>query len=250
MTPQLTIPKSGDPFYNKYGYGGYNPCILGNKNKRVPGLNVLPNCTAYATGRFNFIGNFVKNGKLIYLGDTDACNYVSLARRQGLEISMEPALGGVMVWAGGTGGHGHVAPVEIIKDEDTILTSESEYYGKAWTLYTRRRGDGNWRDGCYWMGKSYKYIGCIVNPAIGREMTREETKRLIKDMFPELFTANMADYNKSIQNKPADSYAQDALKWAKERGIMVGDATGNQMPQSPLKREDFAVILHALEQGD
>ena len=45
--------------------------------------------------------------------------------------------------------------------------------------------------------------------------------------------------------KIADNYAEPALKWAKETGIMIGDTTGNQMPQSYVKREDLACVLYS-----
>ena len=65
FSPQLVIPAAGDPYYNTIKTGGYNPCILGNPQRREKNLNVLPNCVGYATGRFNAIGNY---GSCKYLG--------------------------------------------------------------------------------------------------------------------------------------------------------------------------------------
>lgn len=81
-------------------------------------------------------------------------------------------------------------------------------------------------------------------------MTEKETIKLIEKMFPTLFRRCMTEYEKYLRTKPADSYAEDALKWAKEKGIMVGDKTGNQMPQSPVKREDLVTVLYAQEKVD
>lgn len=244
FTPQLVMPESGDPYYNRKSTGGYNPCIFGNPQRRVSGLNVLPNCVGYSVGRYNALGNY---GYCKYLGSTNACNFVDLAKRQGLKVTQKPTLGGVMVWNGGARGEGHVANVELILG-DKVVTSESEYYGKPFTIYTR--SGKNWSDGCYWMGASYAYLGCIKNPAVEDDMTKVETMELVKEMFPVLFAKEIEKYFDDLKKLPADEYAKDALKWAKDEGIMIGDKTGNQMPQSPVKREDLAVVLYAREKAD
>lgn len=240
MTPQLTIPQSGDPYYNRISTGGYNPCIYGNPQRRVTGLNVLPNCVGYSVGRFNSLGNY---GYCKYLGNTNAANFVDLAKKQGLLITETPTLGGVMVWNGGKGNLGHVACVELLMGS-RIITSESEYYGKPFTIYTRSGKD--WRDGCYWMGSSYHYIGCIKNPAVENDMDEKEIRKLIREEFHGLFLEEMEAYLEERQNLPANAYAEPALKWAKENGIIVGNEKGNQMPKSWTERQDLAVILYAL----
>lgn len=241
FTPQLVMPSSGDPYYNTKRTGGFNPCILGNPQRRVKYLNVLPNCVGYATGRFNAIGAY---NACKYLGNTNAARYIELAKKQGLKISQEPTLGGCMVWKGGHTNEGHVAIVELMRD-GKIVTSESEYYGKAFTIYTR--SGSNWSDGCYWMGSSYPYLGCIVNPAVIEEddMTKAETEQLIRDMFPGLMASYLAD----LAEKPADAWAETAIEYCKRTGMMVGDANGNFRPQSPVKREELASILKGLMTG-
>lgn len=237
FTPQLVIPKAGDPYYNTIKSGGFNPCILGNNDRgqRVKGLNVLPNCVSYATGRF---AQIIGAPECHYLGNTNACNYIDLAKRQGLQISEAPTLGGVMVWRGGTGGYGHVAAVEGILDNGRrVVTSESEYYGKAFTLYTRSGAE--WRSGCYWMGRSYIYLGCIVNPAVKDEedeMTKEERY------------AEWLEFEKRHQAELAKQPATNAeterrIQRVKDAGLMGGDPDGNFRPQSALKREEFAITL-------
>lgn len=243
FTPQLVIPAAGDPYYNTIKTGGYNPCILGNPQRREKNLNVLPNCVGYATGRFNEI---IGSGNCKYLGNTNAANFVDLARRQGLLIRQTPTPGGCMVWNGGKTGEGHVAIVELMMGS-RIVTSESEYYGKPFTIYTRSGKD--WRDGCYWMGSSYHYIGCIKNPAVEDDMDEKEIRKLIREMFHGLFLEEMAAYLEERRNLPADEYAKPALEWAKEQGIMVGDENGNQMPQAWTKRQDLAVIMYAQEKN-
>ena len=238
FTPQLVIPRDGDPYYNTKSSGGYNPCIKGNPKSRKPQLNVLPNCVGYATGRFNSIGGWTD---CRYLGNTNAANFITLARKQGLMISQRPTIGGCMVWHGGNTGEGHVAIVEMDLG-NRVVTSESEYYGKAFTIYQRFGTD--WRSGCYWMGSSYTYLGCIKNPAVkeDKDMTKAETEKLIRDMFPDLMAAYLAD----LAKQPADAWALPAIEYCQQTGLMVGDPDGNFRPQSPIKREEMASILKGL----
>lgn len=235
FTPQLVIPKAGDPYYNTIKSGGFNPCILGNNDhgQRVKGLNVLPNCVSYATGRFAAI---IGAPECKYLGNTNACNFVALARKQGLQIATRPVVGGCMVWYGGTGGYGHVAIVELDLG-NRFLTSESEYYGKPFVTYQRFGED--WRGGCYWMGRSYKFLGCIVNPALQEKDEDDMTK---EERYAEWLEFN-ARHEKELAQKPADEWAAPAIERVKKSGLMVGDPDGNFRPQSKIKREEVALIL-------
>lgn len=175
FTPRLSLPNKGNPYYNTKKYsGGYSPCVRGNHT--LAGLDVLSNCVGWCTGRFNEIGGY---GECKYLGDAMAYYMITLARHQGLKISKEPTLGGVMCWSGGPGGYGHVASVEKILKSGMVVTSESEWYQRPFVSFIRSKGDGNWRGGCYWMDKSYKYLGCIVNPAVHEE---EEDDEVVTDL--------------------------------------------------------------------
>lgn len=239
FTPQLVIPAAGDPYYNTIKTGGYNPCILGNPQRREKNLNVLPNCVGYATGRFNQIYHEILGGHgCQYLGNTNAANFVDLARRQGLLISQKPTPGGCMVWKGGKTGEGHVATVELMMGS-RIITSESEYYGKAFTIY--QRFGPNWSDGCYWMGSSYKYLGCIVNPAV---KDKEDPKVTYEE-----FCAFMERWLADLAKKPADAWAQSAIDYCQKTGMMVGDPDGNFRPQAYMRREEMAATLKGLMTG-
>ena len=162
--PRFTIPEKGNPYYNTPAAGGYAVgAILGNPQQ--VGLNVLSNCVPYAAGRFNEI---IGKGKWVYLTyPPNAEDFIDAARAQGLEISQTPSLGAIIVWAKGSthnsyNGAGHVAVVEQINPDGTIVTSESGY-GCATPFWTsRRRNDGNWGGGA-----AYRFIGFIKNPAVG-----------------------------------------------------------------------------------
>lgn len=231
----LQKPEPGNPYFNKRPKG-YSPCILGNNShgQRDKGLNVLPNCVGAGIGLFNMAaGNPACNLVYIQGGNNNAKNLIANAKKQGLVVTREPALYGLMVWTHPVKA-GHCAFVAEIKSKTQVVTSESEWNGAAWQNYTRIRGNGNWRSGCKWMGAEYGYLGCINQPEKEDEVTQDD--------FNKMMAVWMAEQKKL----PADSYAAGALAWAKETGIMAGDASGNQMPQALIKREDVAVMLQRL----
>lgn len=162
FVPRLTIPERGNPYYNTIASGGYNPCIVGNPAQE--GLNVYNNCVGHAVGRFNEIGGY---GRCKYLGSTNAENFINqFANAQGLKVSQTPSLGACLVFAKGQVGNsadgaGHVAIVEKINADGSIVTSESGYKSSRSFWTTTRRNDGNWGG-----GQNYKFLGFIENPAV------------------------------------------------------------------------------------
>ena len=156
---RLTRPAAGNKYYIRKVSGGWSPCIQGYPTDKE--LDVLANCVGYAVGRFNEIGEY---GACRFLGSTNAEDFAALARSQGLTVQQCPTLGGCMVWARGSTGNGsdgagHVAIVEQIYSDGSILTSESGYGYKA--FYVTRRSGVNWGENA-----DYSYLGCIVNPAV------------------------------------------------------------------------------------
>lgn len=147
-------------YYIQKSKGGYNPCIKGN-DKYMPPLcsgSVLPNCVGYATGRYNQRLNI---GSCKYLGNADAKNFLSFAKKQGLKTGSKPEVGACMVWS--SSGAGHVAIVEKVKSSTEVVTSESGWSYK--TAYytaakTRKKGSGGWGQ-----SSSYKFLGFIYPPA-------------------------------------------------------------------------------------
>ena len=154
MIPQTTLPNSGNPFYNTTDVGGYSWCIKGKPT--VDGLNVLCNCVGWACGRFNEIIGSMDYPQL----NCNAENFIDRALSIGLTYQSEPCLGGIMVWYGKGSLAGHVAVVEQINDDGSVLTSESGYNHFDFRNYTRYKGDGNWG-----LNSNFEYLGCIINPA-------------------------------------------------------------------------------------
>lgn len=236
MKPRITKPEKGNKYYINTADGGYNKA-KGNPKRRNKDLTSLPNCVAIY-GWFNEVGG---NGMQYLKSPWYPYTVISAAKKEGLKVTKAPTLGGIMVWTGGSTGEGHVAGVaEIITKNKKILTAESEYYGKDWANFWRTIGDGNWRDGCAWMGKSYIYQGCIKNPYIKEEedMTRAETEALIRKLVPEI----LEEIKKETEQKPADDWAREAIAMAIAKDIMVGYPDGFHA-QSSIRREEVAQIV-------
>lgn len=187
--PRLTAPiidgtDASADFWVHTSKGGSSPfeernTVEGYKNVG----STLPNCTAYAWGRFyEIIGERPKlsQANAEYWYDTIADGY---------KRGETPALGAVMCWQNGDmggDGAGHVAIVEQINIDGSIVTSESGYSSSnAWWLTNRKKGaDNNWG-----MSSPYKFQGFIYCPqttaAVKEDLcTRNSYNILIEEMKP------------------------------------------------------------------
>lgn len=165
--PRFTIPEKGNPYYNTKKNGGYSEAIEGKPCEA--GLTVLRNCVGYAYGRFNEI---VGAGKMVYLAPVNAEKFIQYMnhKTKGVKSGMTPRLGACMVWQAGktlngSDGAGHVAIVEQINADGSVITSESGYNAKK-AFWTQRRDNSNGRWG---EGKNFKFLGFIYNPAVTDE---------------------------------------------------------------------------------
>lgn len=159
--PRMTKPESGNPYYNKIENGGYSGAILGSPTDK--GCNVLANCVGYAAGRFNEI---IGQPKFVYFQyPPNAEDFYDTAVAAGLKVGSTPQLGAIIVWAKGktwtsADGAGHVAVVEEIKSDGSIITSESGYgcASPFWTSH-RYKENGNWGQ-----STAYRFLGFIYQP--------------------------------------------------------------------------------------
>lgn len=195
FTPRLTRPTAGNKYYITKSAGGYSNAIVGSPKDSA--CNVLANCVGYAYGRFNEIGGY---GCCKYLTPTNAENFIETARAQGLTISQSPSLGACMVWRGGatlngSDGAGHVASVEKINADGSIVTSESGWgcTPAFWTKTRKKGSDGNWG-----ASSGYTFRGFIVNPAVsGAKTTTTYTKGTTNEQTVYNFLAQVMGLNKA-----------------------------------------------------
>lgn len=162
--PRFTKPEAGNPYYNTPDAGGYAVGII-KGSPLDAGCNVLANCVGYAAARFNEI---IGAGEFKYFKYApNAEDFYDFGIAQGLKVGSEPKLGAIICWAKGKthtsgDGAGHVAVVEQINEDGSIITSESGYgcASPFWTT-TRKKGSGNWG-----AGSEYRFLGFIYNPAV------------------------------------------------------------------------------------
>ena len=144
------MPAPAPDIYSNYyimrSYGGWSPCVEGNNahGLRPFSGSVLPNCSGFATGRFN---ERLGLGACTWLGSYNGAEFVDVARRQGLGTGWDPVEGGIIAW-GDPGSKGHVAVVEQVIDNDNIVTMESGWnytVGPIVRTVNRTRGaNGRW----------------------------------------------------------------------------------------------------------
>lgn len=162
FTSRMTIPDKGNPYYNTKKSGGYSSAIKGKPTE--DGLDVLRNCVGYANGRFAEIQGL---NKIKYQLVCNAEKFLDKAKAMGLETGHTPKLGSIMVWQKGEtktaeDGAGHVAIVEEIKANGSVITSESGWNAKkAFWTQTRTNNNGRWGQ-----NSKYTFLGFIYNPGV------------------------------------------------------------------------------------
>lgn len=167
MKIRKECPKN-NKYYIRKVTGGLNSAVAGYPTQKY--ADVLDNCVGFANGRFNESIND-PDLKGVYKAFKyqlvcDAEDFIESAKKQGLKISPTPIEGGIMVWQKGStlspsDGAGHVAFVERVYDDGSIMTSESGW--ASWAFKTVRRENSNGRWG---QNNLYKFRGCIINPSI------------------------------------------------------------------------------------
>ena len=147
---RLTPPSTTDKNWIHTSKGGKNSCIL------ITGNSVLPNCVGYAWGRFmEILGS---TPKLSRANAEDWYGYTS----DGYKRGQTPKLGAVICWRKGkTGtesdGAGHVAIVEKINSDGSIVISQSGYNsGRFWTSTVNKD----------YTLLGYTFQGFIYNPGV------------------------------------------------------------------------------------
>lgn len=169
---RLKAPLSTNKNYIHVTKGGKNKCIL------IEGKSVLPNCVGYAWGRFMEV-----LGRQPKLSLANAENWY-VNRKDGYERGKTPRLGAVMCWRKGrvgdpSDGAGHVAIVEKIYDDGSILISESGY--RKFRFRTSVIPPTYELDG-------YKFQGFIYNPKVPYvkptiKSTEEVAREVVRGMW-------------------------------------------------------------------
>jgi surface antigen len=139
-------------YWTNISAGGENPFSIQDDASG----STLPSCEAYAWGRFSEI-----LGESHKLSTGSAKTWYSAD--DGYKRGDTPIIGAIACWT--SSATGFVAVVEQVKEDGSIITSESNWDDKiesdTWQLANRTKGDGNWG-----MPSSYTFQGFIYCPTI------------------------------------------------------------------------------------
>lgn len=164
--PRLTAPSTTDKNWIHTSAGGKNSCI------KISGNSVLPNCVGYAYGRFmEILGSTPK------LSRGNAENWWGNTS-DGYKRGQTPKLGAVACWRKGkagvsSDGAGHVAIVEQINSDGSIVISQSGYNSKRFWTSAIKKG---------YALSGYTFQGFIYNPAVGTSYNVGSTYTLQANM--------------------------------------------------------------------
>lgn len=120
----------------------------------------MPNCTCYAWGRFWEIGDPLSNksNKPVNLPTGSGGQWWEMAIEKGYyKTGQSPQLGAVACFLDNSGGDGHVAIVEEIKENGDIVTSNSAWQSTFfWLMDLQKSNNYNF--------SGYTFQGFIYNP--------------------------------------------------------------------------------------
>jgi surface antigen len=149
FTARTEAPTAANKYWIHTSCGGRNACI------KITGSSCIPNCVGYAWGRFYEI-----SGEKPKLSRGNAEMWYGY--NDGYERGQTPREGAVICWrkgkVGASDGAGHVAIVEKVYDDGSILISESGYNSFRFRTQRLRKP--------YAIGGTYVFQGFIYNPAV------------------------------------------------------------------------------------
>lgn len=189
---RTTAPSATNRYWIHTSNKGLNECI--EINKRTG--SVLPNCVGYAWGRFYEI-----SGSRPKLSRSNAENWYG-NKSDGYKRGKTPKLGAVICWSKGkvgvgSDGAGHVAVVEKIYDDGSIMTSNSGYGSTR--FYMKKIPKGYALSG-------YKFQGFIYNPAVKDSAVTKSEKPAAKSL--KVGGTYTLQTNLKVRSGAGTSYAQ------------------------------------------
>lgn len=157
-TPRTTAPSTTDKNWIHANYGGYNYCI------HIKNGSCLPNCVGYAWGRWRELLGAFHN-----LSRANAENWWGNTG-DGYKRGQTPKVGAVICWRKGkaavsSDGAGHVAIVEKVNADGSILVSNSNYGGTRFYTKTYKPP--------YTISSAYTFQGFIYLPIEFEEETND-----------------------------------------------------------------------------
>ena len=159
---------------------------------------------------------FGTTGNRYYYLNCNAENFVERAQAKypELKFSDDPVLGAIMCWRkGGLGssdGAGHVEFVEKVIDNNTVVTTASNYGGTAFYTSTRKRNSGNG----WGLGSPYAFRYFIYNPDMVIKVPLPVDRDEWVDQLEVLDGDYIVTYN-SVRYREKIVYFDDTIKYGK-----------------------------------
>lgn len=172
FTPQLTAPATNNKYWIHKSKGGLNECILINKKTG----SCLPNCVAWAWGRA-----YSAWGVRPKLSRGNAEDWYSY--KDGYGRGKTPKLGAIICWRKGKVGYsadgaGHVAFVEKINEDGSIVVSNSNYSGTRFFTRTLTKASK------YYIGTGLTFQGFIYPPVVLVQTPPKSSIKLTNADYP------------------------------------------------------------------
>ena len=221
FTPRLSAPSTSDKNWIHTSKGGKNSCIL------IKGNSVLPNCVGYAWGRFmEILGS---TPKLSRRNAEDWYGYTADGYRRG----NTPKLGAVICWRKGktgTGndGAGHVAIVEKINSDGSIVISQSGYNSKRFWTSTIKSG---------YALSGYVFQGFIYNPAVSETTTTN--KKSNNEVAKEVIAGKWGNGSDRKNRLTKAGYDYNAIQKI-VNSMLSGTTTTNKKSNNEIAKEVIA----------
>lgn len=123
--------------------------------------------------------------------------------------------------------------------ESTPIWADGVQTTHVWNI--SKKGRGNGRTWSKWGLIPYvDYKEDEMSKEEIFEIAKEAAKEVMVEMFPQL-TRDMTD---TVAALPAsDEWTEERIQRVKDSGLMQGGPSGNFRPQSPVKREELAIVL-------
>ena len=216
FTPRTTAPSTKDKNWLHTSAGGYNSCI------HIKNGSVLPNCVGYAWGRAREL-----LGKDPALSRANAENW--WGHKDGYQRGQTPKLGAIICWRKGkagvsSDGAGHVAVVEKINADGSILTSNSDYGGRRFYTKTYKAP--------YTISSAYAFQGFIYLPVDFEEEPKKdsffpakgyyckgdqgESVEKINDFYYKVFPGYAGALGRNAKNVLGPYFGDNTKAWTQE----------------------------------
>lgn len=236
--PRLTAPATNNKYYISKSKGGLNECIVINKKTG----SCLPNCVGYAWGRA--FESWGVRPKLSRGNAEDWYNY-----KDGYKRGQTPRLGAVICWRKGKAGYaadgaGHVAFVERINADGTIVVSNSNFSGTRFFTRTLSKAD-KWHIGAglTFQGFIYQPVDLVLAPA------KSSIKVVNADYPAKIKKGNYFTITGTIKSALKLSKVQ-VMILNKKGGIVFKYVAAPGTKSFDIHKADNAMMFRKLSRGD